>query len=79
MSPIVDIGGGIGSLEMVLLKEETNSALSFIIFDTPVTIGSAKKVCSRPPVNMYQSENCILPGLEKSTHIGVIPRIFHSW
>lgn len=44
-SPIVDIGGGIGSLEMALCKLPRFSALEFIIFDTPGTVETAKEVC----------------------------------
>jgi hypothetical protein len=43
-SPSVDIGGGIGSLEMELVKEKENSNLSFTIFDIPKTIENSKKV-----------------------------------
>lgn len=39
------MGGGIGSLEMTLLKDQTNQQLSFTIFDIPQTIENAQKVC----------------------------------
>ncbi|KAG6811266.1 hypothetical protein H0H92_008259 [Tricholoma furcatifolium] len=42
-SPVVDVGGGIGSLELALLKREENAALNFTIFDIPATIENAKK------------------------------------
>jgi hypothetical protein len=43
-TPIVDIGGGIGTLEMGILKEKRSSHLDFILFDIPQTIENAKKV-----------------------------------
>jgi hypothetical protein len=43
-TPIVDIGGGIGTLEMEILKEKRSSHLDFILFDIPQTIENAKKV-----------------------------------
>ncbi|KAJ7141986.1 S-adenosyl-L-methionine-dependent methyltransferase [Mycena filopes] len=46
-SPIVDCGGGIGALEMAILKSESNRALAFTLFDIPETIENAKKAGSR--------------------------------
>ena len=43
-TPIVDIGSGIGTLEMGILKEKRSSHLDFILFDIPQTIENAKKV-----------------------------------
>ena len=43
-SPIVDCGGGIGALEMAILKEEKNLGLEFTIFDISKTVENAKKV-----------------------------------
>jgi hypothetical protein len=43
-TPIVDIGGGIGTLEMGILKEKASSHLDFILFDIPQTIENGKKV-----------------------------------
>jgi hypothetical protein len=43
-TPIVDIGGGIGTLEMEILKEKRSSHLDFILFDIPQTMENAKKV-----------------------------------
>ncbi|XP_006459128.1 hypothetical protein AGABI2DRAFT_116080 [Agaricus bisporus var. bisporus H97] len=37
-SPIIDIGGGIGSLELALAKECSESPFQFVIFDIPETI-----------------------------------------
>lgn len=43
--PIVDVGGGIGALEMAIMKSEKNRHLEFIIFDIPKTVENAAKVC----------------------------------
>lgn len=43
-SPIVDVGGGIGTLEMSLLEIERNRNLEFVVFDIPGTIENAEKV-----------------------------------
>jgi hypothetical protein len=43
-TPIVDIGGGIGTLEMGILEEKRSSHLDFILFDIPQTMENAKKV-----------------------------------
>ena len=42
--PIVDVGGGIGSLEMALLKTKEHANLDFIIFDIDTTVANGKKV-----------------------------------
>ncbi|GLB43619.1 putative O-methyltransferase [Lyophyllum shimeji] len=49
ISPIIDIGGGIGSLELALLKDEQNAELRFTIFDIPKTIENAKKTWMAQP------------------------------
>ena len=43
-SPVVDVGGGIGSLELALTKTGTNGNVKFTIFDIPETIENGKKV-----------------------------------
>lgn len=43
-SPIVDCGGGIGTMERNLLSIPSNSHLRFKLFDLPSTIENAKKV-----------------------------------
>ena len=43
-SPVVDVGGGIGSLELALTKSGANGDVNFTIFDIPQTIENAKKV-----------------------------------
>jgi hypothetical protein len=42
-SPIIDVGGGIGSLEMVLLSQPKNRHLTFTLFDLPKTMENAQK------------------------------------
>ncbi|KAI0324082.1 S-adenosyl-L-methionine-dependent methyltransferase [Cubamyces sp. BRFM 1775] len=42
ISPLVDVGGGIGSLEMALTKAYPTSTLQFIIVDIPDTIKAAR-------------------------------------
>jgi hypothetical protein len=55
-TPIVDIGGGIGTLEMGILEEKRSSHLDFILFDIPQTIENAKNVnnsvCISPFANL---------------------------
>ncbi|EIN08722.1 S-adenosyl-L-methionine-dependent methyltransferase [Punctularia strigosozonata HHB-11173 SS5] len=48
-SPIVDCGGGIGALEMAILKDEKNLNLEFTIFDIPQTVENAKRAWSALP------------------------------
>jgi hypothetical protein len=43
-SPIIDIGGGIGSFEAMLLSIAKNKKLSFTIFDIEKTVEHAKTV-----------------------------------
>ncbi|KAF8516485.1 S-adenosyl-L-methionine-dependent methyltransferase [Gautieria morchelliformis] len=43
-SPIVDVGGGIGSLEMSLVAHEKYSHLEFLIVDLPKTIAAGKNI-----------------------------------
>jgi len=49
-SPIVDIGGGIGTLERKLLSDDQNSHLQFQLFDIPKTIENAKEVWKSHPM-----------------------------
>ncbi|KAF9469574.1 S-adenosyl-L-methionine-dependent methyltransferase [Collybia nuda] len=88
-SPIVDVGGGIGSLEMALVKDECNSSLEFTIFDIPTTIENAKtnwKSHSTPastqitfvPGNFLAAslnETCIPQG--QPTYL--IRHVLHDW
>jgi hypothetical protein len=43
-SPIVDVGAGIGTLEMSILEDARNSHLEFVLFDIPDTMENAQKV-----------------------------------
>jgi len=49
LSPIVDVGGGIGSLELALFEHSQNASLQFTIFDIPGTIEDAKKLWQAQP------------------------------
>jgi len=44
-SPIVDVGGGIGTLELEILRQPEMEQHEFIIFDLPNTVENAEKVC----------------------------------
>jgi len=43
-TPVIDIGGGIGSFEAMLFSIPKNKELSFTIFDIEKTVEHAKKV-----------------------------------
>ena len=57
-SPVVDVGGGIGSLEMALTKAYPNTGPNFVIFDIQKTIGNAKEVSSHKSTKL--SADCPL-------------------
>ncbi|KAF8057596.1 S-adenosyl-L-methionine-dependent methyltransferase [Lyophyllum atratum] len=48
-SPIVDVGGGIGSLQVMLFSVPKNKELSFVIFDLEKTVDHAKKAWGAKP------------------------------
>lgn len=52
-SPIIDVGGGIGSLELALVKECPESPFQFVIFDISETIVNAKKVSFSIHIYLY--------------------------
>ncbi|KAH8079791.1 S-adenosyl-L-methionine-dependent methyltransferase [Cristinia sonorae] len=60
-SPVVDVGGGIGSLELALTKAGANGNVEFTIFDIPETIENAKKVWLSQP-DAAQSQILFVPG-----------------
>ncbi|KAG6856819.1 hypothetical protein H0H87_000291 [Tephrocybe sp. NHM501043] len=87
-SPVVDVGGGIGSLEIVLLQQKENAALSFKIFDIPTTVEHAKKTWAAQPESSASrvtfapgnflassEETCIPRGLQ--TYL--IRHVLHDW
>ncbi|KZT20604.1 S-adenosyl-L-methionine-dependent methyltransferase [Neolentinus lepideus HHB14362 ss-1] len=84
-SPIVDIGGGIGSLEMALLKHEANSSLDFILFDIPRTIEDAKKVWSAQApsessrVSFVSGSFMVADDLPKGHPTYVVRHVLHDW
>ncbi|KAG6907938.1 hypothetical protein DXG01_006796 [Tephrocybe rancida] len=89
VSPIVDVGGGIGSLEIVLLKQEENSALNFRIFDIPTTIENAKKTWAAQPESSsarisFTAGNFLAPSLEETCIPRGLPtylirHVLHDW
>ncbi|KAJ6566268.1 S-adenosyl-L-methionine-dependent methyltransferase [Mycena capillaripes] len=89
MSPIVDCGGGIGALEMAILKEEKNLGLEFTIFDIPETIENAKKAWGAlPPQSSsrisFAPGNFLAPTLaETCLPLGqptyLIRHVLHDW
>ncbi|KAJ7210105.1 S-adenosyl-L-methionine-dependent methyltransferase [Mycena pura] len=88
-SPIVDCGGGIGALEMAILKEEKNLGLEFTIFDISKTVENAKKAWSAlsPQVSSRVSfvpGNFLAPTLaETGLPLGqptyLIRHVLHDW
>ncbi|KAG6860475.1 hypothetical protein C0995_010766 [Termitomyces sp. Mi166 len=66
-SPIIDIGGGIGSLQVMLLSVPKNKDLSFVIFDLEKTVENAKKAVKI----LRNVRNAML----ESTTPGVIPKL----
>ncbi|KAG5730173.1 O-demethylpuromycin-O-methyltransferase [Termitomyces sp. T112] len=91
-SPIIDVGGGIGSLQVMLLSVPKNKDLSFIIFDLEKTIENAKKAWSAKPQWMqdrvsFVAGNFMEPSLADSklpTVAGgagtyVIRHVLHDW
>ncbi|KAF7346966.1 S-adenosyl-L-methionine-dependent methyltransferase [Mycena venus] len=88
-SPIVDCGGGIGALEMAILKEEKNLGLEFTIFDIPKTVENAKQAWSAlPPQSSsrvsFAPGNFLAPTLtETGLPLGqptyLIRHVLHDW
>jgi hypothetical protein len=88
-SPIVDVGGGIGSLEIMLFKQPENKNLKFIVFDIPKTIENAHKVwASQSPEHSAQvtltSGNFMAGSLEESKLPAgcptyVVRHVLHDW
>lgn len=65
-SPIIDIGGGIGSLELALAKECSESPFQFVIFDIPETIVNAKKASIH--INLYPEKLSFFIRYGKNNH-----------
>lgn len=87
--PIVDCGGGIGALEMALLKDQRNRELQFIIFDIPTTIENAKKAWEVQPLEAAQrvtfapgnflATTLDETGLPKGQQTYLIRHVLHDW
>ncbi|KAF9445422.1 S-adenosyl-L-methionine-dependent methyltransferase [Macrolepiota fuliginosa MF-IS2] len=89
VSPIVDVGGGIGSLEMILLRNRPQDHAQFIIFDLAETIENAKEVWKelqvpkhfsvtfQPGDFMASTYECTAIPLGKATYI--IRHVLHNW
>ncbi|KAJ7186459.1 S-adenosyl-L-methionine-dependent methyltransferase, partial [Mycena filopes] len=86
-SPIIDCGGGIGALEMAILKEESNRGLAFTLFDIPETIENAKKAWSTHPAHArvsFAPGNFLAPtlaetGLPLGAPTYLIRHVLHDW
>ncbi|KAF9446750.1 S-adenosyl-L-methionine-dependent methyltransferase [Macrolepiota fuliginosa MF-IS2] len=88
-SPIVDIGGGIGSLELALAKNRPQDQFQFVIFDIPETTENAKKVWKEQVLPehssiTFQAGNFMAPAFEEtSLPIGkptyIIRHVLHDW
>ncbi|KAJ7186476.1 S-adenosyl-L-methionine-dependent methyltransferase [Mycena filopes] len=86
-SPIVDCGGGIGALEMAILKDEKNRALAFTLFDIPETIENAKKAWSAHAASRnvsFAPGNFLAPtlaetGLPQGAPTYLIRHVLHDW
>ncbi|RDB19401.1 O-methyltransferase SfmM3 [Hypsizygus marmoreus] len=92
-SPVVDVGGGIGSLEIALLKHEeaggANTELRFNIFDIPRTIKNARKTWMMQPAGAaarvsFTTGNFLAPSLNKTSlprgqPTYLIRHVLHDW
>ncbi|KAF5359577.1 hypothetical protein D9756_003163 [Leucocoprinus leucothites] len=88
-SPVVDVGGGIGSLEMILLRNQRQGSLNFIVFDIAATIENARKEWEKIPASKdfsisFQAGDFMAPKFEdtlipagKPTYI--IRHVLHNW
>ncbi|THH29959.1 hypothetical protein EUX98_g4226 [Antrodiella citrinella] len=88
-SPVVDVGGGIGSLELALTKTGTNGNVNFTIFDIPETIANAQKTWAAQPTTAqaqisFVPGNFLAPTLEETklpqgqpTYL--IRHVLHDW
>ncbi|EJD39075.1 S-adenosyl-L-methionine-dependent methyltransferase [Auricularia subglabra TFB-10046 SS5] len=83
--PVVDCGGGIGALEMALLKDEKNRGLEFTIVDIPKTVENGKKVWANLPgtVNFvagdFLAPDVDASGIPKGSPTYLIRHVLHDW
>jgi len=88
-SPIVDVGGGNGSLEMCLLNDERHQNLQFVIFDIPKTIENAQKFWSIQPAAMasrvsfvggnFMASSFSQSNIPQGKPTYVIRHVLHNW
>ncbi|KAH9487380.1 O-methyltransferase gedA [Psilocybe cubensis] len=91
-TPIIDIGGGIGSFEGVVLSAPKNRDLTFKIFDIEKTVEHAKKVWSGKPQWMQERVSFIagdfmqsspadskIPTPAEGAGTYVIRHVLHDW
>ncbi|KAI0659135.1 S-adenosyl-L-methionine-dependent methyltransferase [Cubamyces menziesii] len=81
VSPLVDVGGGIGSLEMALTRAYPSSALQYIIVDIPDTIKAARAI--RQSVS-FVAGDFLAPTLEatqlpRGEPTYLIRHVLHDW
>ncbi|KZW02262.1 S-adenosyl-L-methionine-dependent methyltransferase [Exidia glandulosa HHB12029] len=83
--PVVDCGGGIGALEMALLKDEKNRGLEFIIFDIPKTVENGKKAWASLPGSVsfapgdFLAPDVDATGIPKGRPTYLIRHVLHDW
>jgi len=87
--PVVDIGGGIGSLEMAVTKTYPDTAPPFIIFDIPETSADARKAWSSQPAAAqarisFAAGDFLAPtlegtGLPRGQPTYLIRHVLHDW
>ncbi|KAI8970543.1 S-adenosyl-L-methionine-dependent methyltransferase [Trametes punicea] len=88
-SPLVDLGGGIGTLEMALTEAYPESALHFIIVDIAETVKNAATVWENQPPHARRRISFVagdfLAGTLEDTHIPcgqptyLMRHILHDW
>ncbi|KAH9896815.1 S-adenosyl-L-methionine-dependent methyltransferase [Cubamyces lactineus] len=88
-SPLVDVGGGIGSLEMALTRAYPSSTLQYIIVDIPDTIKAARAIWESQPPNIRQSVSFVAgdflaqtldaTGLPRGESTYLIRHVLHDW
>ncbi|EPQ59774.1 S-adenosyl-L-methionine-dependent methyltransferase [Gloeophyllum trabeum ATCC 11539] len=88
-SPIIDVGGGIGSLELALLEDQRNIHLKFVIFDIPNTTENAAKLWSTQSTSMlsrvsFMAGDFLAPipsdtNIPKGQPTYVVRHVLHDW
>lgn len=85
-SPVVDVGGGIGSLEMKLVQQPANKDVEFIIFDTPKTIAAAEQAWADKDSKQvkfiagdFNDTNPATTTMPKEAPTYLIRHVLHDW